>query len=117
MESKSVVLEFSKEAEDYMNIGDMCRLRFRLIMTDRKELRGHNIVIRGVEDLVVGDKLKVHVKYERYAIGEEFYMNANDHYFKDKAPFEHRGSYEWRFTFDTSGPEFDSFRRDFNPNS
>lgn len=115
LESKVIVFEFSKEfVDNSMDFGYHCKTRFSLSMHTTGQLQGHHIVIRNVEDLVVGGIVKVRIIYERYRLDEDFYLPADDPYFK-------KNEYEYgpfSFTFDTSGHNFDAFRSNFfHPNS
>lgn len=109
MESKSVVFEFSKEfADNSIDFAYHCQMRFTLLMHKTKELQGHHICIRHVEDLVLGDIVKVLIKYERYRLDEDFY-----------APVKEKSTHNFTFDFGTDFTNLFSFNTNkwTHPNS
>lgn len=99
MESKVLVFEFSKEfADNSIDFAYHCKMRFELTVRDRKELKGHNVLIRSVEDLVVGNVVKVRVTYERYRLDEEFFVPHKN----PMDAFTHTFDFNTTFQFDAT---------------
>lgn len=99
MESKTLVIDLPKDAGNYMNIADLCKTKFRIAIG--LQLKGHHCVIRGVEDLVIDNRIKVLVKYELHKIGTDFYVP----YYgatREQRPYEFTFDFNNSFDFNTT---------------
>lgn len=99
MESKVIVFEFSKEfADNSIDFAYHCKSRFSLSIRTCEELKGHNVLIRSIEDLVIGNIVKVRVIYERYRLDEEFFVPHNN----PMDAFTYTFDFNTTFQFNTS---------------